>query len=326
LELRSDPLRKVNLKQIMDHKEDKILARARLMIHTWQKQKHVAAIVHFLRDLRDDRQDIVKAIRAKYEAVRKIQRCARAFTMSRKTSWMVWEMQWITLERGRNHALMRKWKAAWKQTMATIAQVVKVVPGQKGQQKKTQSHATKWVGHVMDDFITNLPEEVKNIVDVPADLRRYLLARHKLKLVEELVLRLDERKRCVKQTRINRKLRDELCLSFPHLREMDLSSQELRFLQDVDNEPPQPHLPLALKQDDLAEMLLFAQRIVRGKEERPDFPSEAEVHKAIPHNLQHLRMNGIALDDAADMSEVKRDQSSEMKLIIGTDFGSWCVG
>jgi hypothetical protein len=29
----------------------------------------------------------------------------------------------------------------------------------------------------------------------------------------------------------------------------------------VDNEPPVPHLPLALKQNDLLDMILFAQKI-----------------------------------------------------------------
>ena len=307
LQFKNDPLHNGSLKEMMDHKEDKILARARLLIHMWQKQKYVAAIVHFLRELRDDRQDLVYAIRAKFVAIRKIQRCVRAFVLSRKTSWMVWEMQWIRFERSRNRELMKKWKSAWKQTMATVAQVVKVVPGKKGSSKTKQSHhSTKWVGHVMDDFIANLPEEVKNIIDVPADVRRFLLARHKVRLVDELILRIDDRKRRVKQMRTNRTLRDELCQSFPHLGEMDISSQELQFLQDVDHEPPHPHLPLALKKDDLSEMLLYAQKIARGKELRPDSPPEAVVLKAIPHNLEHIKLNGISLDDSTNQSEVSR--------------------
>ncbi len=303
LQFKHGPLHNGSLKEMMDHKEEKILARARLIIHMWQKQKHVAAIVHFLRELRDDRQDLVQAIRAKFCAVRTIQRCVRAFVLSRRTSWMVWEMQWISYERARNCALMKKWKSAWKQTMATVAQVVKVVPGKKSKTKQSH-HSTKWVANVMDDFIANLPEDVKNIIDVPADVRRFLLARHKVKLVDELILRIDERKRRVKQMRTNRKLRDELCQSFPHLGEMDISSQELRFLQDVDHEPPHPHLPLALKKDHLSEMLLYAQKIAQGKELRPDSPPEAVVLKAIPHNLEHMKLNGVSLDDSTDQREV----------------------
>ena len=319
LQYRNDPFNNKSLKDIMDHKEEKILSRARHMIHMWQKSKHVAAIAQFLRELRDIRQDVVLAVNAKYAAVRVIQRCVRAFSLSRKTSFVVWEMQWIRFERARNRRLMRQWKGAWQATMLEISRVVKVVPGNKRRPSKvTKSSSTpsaKWVGKIMDDFIANLPEEVKNIIDVPADVRRYLLARHKVQLVEQLVLRLDEHKRLVAQMRVNRKLRDELCLTFPHLGDMDLRSPELSFLSDVDNEPPFPHLPLALKEDDLLDMILFAQKIARGKEERPISPPEGRVLKAIPRNLQHMRLNGISLDDAP------AEGSGSLTRYLGADRG-----
>ena len=298
-----DPFRRKNIKDLMGSlkKEDKILARARHMIHMWQKAKHVGAIIYFLRALRDDRPDVLQAVNAKYSAARVIQTCGRAFLMSRKTSWMVWEMQWLTLEQGRNRALIKRWKDAWKATMQEISKVVKVIPGQP---KKTQGHrATKWVGHVMDNFIANLPEEVKNIMDVPSHIRRYLLACHKVKLVEHLVLKLDQRKRVINQKRADRKVRDELTSTFPHLADMNFESSELRFLHDVDSEPPIPHLPLALKHDDLEKMLCLGQTIARGEAERPTSPDERSVLKAIPGGLDHVRLNGLSLDDPADPGE-----------------------
>jgi len=39
--------------------DKKILSRARMMIHSWQKQKYVAAVAYFLRELRDDRPDVL---------------------------------------------------------------------------------------------------------------------------------------------------------------------------------------------------------------------------------------------------------------------------
>ena len=96
---------------------------------------------------------------------------------------------------------------------------------------------------------------------------------------------------------------------------MDLRSPELSFLSDVDNEPPFPHLPLALKEDDLLDMILFAQKIARGKEERPISPPEGRVLKAIPRNLQHMRLNGISLDDAP------AEGSGSLTRYLGADRG-----
>ena len=309
LQYRNDPFHNKSLKDLLDQQthEERILSRARHMIHMWQKAKHVAAIAQFLRELRSTRQDVVKAVNAKYTAARVIQKCARAFNMSRKTSWMIWEMQWIRLERARNRKLIKQWKSAWQAAMYEISQLVKVVPGSKKRQSNSKTSSSnssaKWVGKIMDDFIANLPEEVKNIVDVPADIRRYLLGRHKVRLIQELVLRLDEHKRMVAQMRANRKVRDELCGTFPHLAEMDLRSPELSFLTGVDSEPPVPHLPLALKQNDLLDMILFAQKITRGKANRPTSPSEERVMKTIPRHLEHMRMNGISLDDDTSSGE-----------------------
>jgi hypothetical protein len=323
LQYRNDPFHNKSLKDLLDQQthEERILSRARHMIHMWQKAKHVAAIAQFLRELRDTRQDVVKAANAKYAAARVIQRCARAFNLSRKTSFMVWEMQWIRFERARNRKLIKQWKSAWQATMYEISQLVKVVPGDKKRQsnsnKSSSNSSAKWVGKIMDDFITNLPEEVKNIVDVPADIRRYLLGRHKIRLIEELVLRLDEHGRVVAQMRANRKVRDELCGTFPHLGEMDLRSPELSFLTGVDNEPPVPHLPLALKQNDLLDMILFAQKITRGKEKRPTSPPEERVLKTIPRHLEHMRMNGISLDDDKSSGEA----GGALTKYLGADRG-----
>jgi len=185
--------------------------------------------------------------------------------------------------------------------MVEISKLIKVVPTGKGSRKGHKSSkkpaSMTWVSGVMDDFIAKLPEEVKNIIEVPSDIRQYMLAHHKLKLVDVLMLRLDERKRRVAQTRCNRVLRDELCSAFPLLSSMDLTSPELSFLKDVEHLPPQPHLPLALKQQDLEDMLLAAQKIARGKQARPSSPPPALVLKAIPQHLPE-RVNGVLLRDA----------------------------
>mmetsp|Transcript_4591 Transcript_4591/g.7488 ORF Transcript_4591/g.7488 Transcript_4591/m.7488 type:complete len:1129 (-) Transcript_4591:232-3618(-) len=299
-----DPFRRGNLKELMDTKDEKILSRARMMIHTWQKQKHVAAVAYFLRELRDDRPDVLLAVNAKFTAVRVIQRCVRTFILSRQTSWLVWELQWIRLERGRNRKLIREWKLAWKNIMFEISKLVKVVPSQKNAPKGKQSRASpQWVGSVMDNFIANLPDEVKNIIEVPAEIRRWMLARHKVLAVHELVLRLDERKRIVTGMRANRKVRDELCQTFPHLEQMDLNSPDLRFLKDVDEEPAQPHLPIALQPELLLTMLLTAQDIARGKLQRPSSPAEEVILKAIPGGVEHAHIDGVSLDDPTNRSQ-----------------------
>ena len=85
----------------------------------------------------------------------------------------------------------------------------------------------------------------------------------------------------------------------------------------MDNEPPVPHLPLALKQNDLLDMILFAQKITRGKEMRPTSPPEERVLKTIPRHLEHMRMNGISLDDDKSSGEA----GGALTKYLGADRG-----
>ena len=57
------------------------------------------------------------------------------------------------------------------------------------------------------------------------------------------------------------------------------------------------------KHDDLEKMLCLGQTIARGEAERPTSPDERSVLKAIPGGLDHIRLNGLSLDDPADPGE-----------------------
>ena len=313
--------RRETVKETLEHAdhEQKVVARARHMIHMWQKAKHLAAIAYFLRKLVYHDQTALKKVQAKYAAVRVIQKCVRAFIMGRKTTWVVWEMQWIRFERARNRELAKKWKDAWHSTMNEISKLCKVVPGKK---KGKQAASTRRLSMaVMDNFINDLPEEVKNIMDVPSEIRRYVLACHKIRKLRTLTLLLDERKRIVYQMRQNRKLRDELCEAFPSLGHMDLQSPELSFLKDVDKEPPHPHFALVLKEDDLADMLLHAQKIARGREPRPLSPPEDTVLKAIPRRVDHEMIGGVSLQDPNFTDSRSGPPKNTLGKYLGTNSG-----
>ncbi|KAJ1494690.1 hypothetical protein T484DRAFT_1877084, partial [Baffinella frigidus] len=243
-------------------------------------------------------------------SVRIIQRCVRAFIFVRRFRREVWERQFVTFEQARNRSLMRTWRKAWAQTTREIARILKlnttreiarilklnVNKGPAPKKKKGPPKQTvRWVGAVLDDFIAALPEEVKNVMEVPPEVRKLILEEMKDQRLRAYMSGLENYHARVLQMASNRVFRDMLYDTFPKLANLDLQDPELHFLLDCDNEPSKPFLANTIPRTELLELVLRGQRIARGEDAMPvivrrNIVDSAEVDaaaEAIRHTKEH---------------------------------------
>lgn len=248
-----------------------LVMKCQMNVRVIQKRGHVGIIAAFLRDLRMQ-SDVKVAMRRYRNAVLRVQQCVRSFLAVRRMRWAIWISQWTQYEKKKNRELMRIWRRQWQQTTNEISRVLKLKPGSDKLKKKKVNPATvRWVSNVMDEFIANLPPEVKNIMDVPEDIRDEILTLHKAQLIHNHLTAVENHRRRLQQVHENRKFRDVLFVTFPKLSEMDLKDPELQFLVDCNVDPIRPFLSPILSVETLEGMLERGKNIARGLEPRRVF-------------------------------------------------------